>query len=165
MRKSLNQLLKTFKLQFAQYETSNGTAYLTKMQIDTGNPVPVLQRPYPIAMKHYDWVRNEINKLLDVQVVHSSHSSWSAPIIVVPKGNGGKSLIIDYRVLNKVKWKFMWPIPRVEDIFSKLNSTKYFSTLNLHAGYHHIPLNEGSIPKTAFTSPFGKYEYLKLLSD
>ena len=49
-----------------------------------------------------------------------------------------------------------------EDILSKLNGAKYFSTFNLHAGYHHIPINEDSIPKTAFTSPFGKYEYLRV---
>ena len=53
-------------------------------------------------------------------------------------------------------------MPKVEDIFLKLNGTKYFSTLNLHGGYHHIPLKEDSIPKTAFTSPFRKYEYLKV---
>ena len=53
-------------------------------------------------------------------------------------------------------------MPRVEDIFSKLNGAKYFSTLNLCIGHHHIPLDEDSIPKTAFTSPFGKYEYLKV---
>ena len=53
-------------------------------------------------------------------------------------------------------------MPRVEDIFSKLKGVKYFSTLNFHAGYHHILLDEDSIPKTAFTSPFGKYEYLKV---
>ena len=52
---------------------------------------------------------------------------------------------------------------RVEDIFSKLNGARYFSTLDLHAGYHHIPLYEDCIPKTSFTSPFGKYEYLKVL--
>ena len=46
--------------------------------------------------------------------------------------------------------------------FSKLNGMKYFSTLDLQAGYHHIPLDESSIPKTAFTSPFGKYEYIKV---
>ena len=50
----------------------------------------------------------------------------------------------------------------MEDIFLKLNGAKYFSTLNLHAGYHHISIKEDSISKTAFTSPFGKYEYLKV---
>ena len=84
VRKSLNQLLETFKSQFAQDETSIGTTHLTKMQIDTGNSEPVSQRPYAIAMKHYAWVRSEINKLLDAKVIHSIHSSWSEPVTVVP---------------------------------------------------------------------------------
>ena len=53
-------------------------------------------------------------------------------------------------------------MPKVEDIFSKLNGAKYFSILDLRAGYHHIPLEKSSIPKTAFNSPFGKYEYIKV---
>ena len=113
-------------------------------------------------MKHYNWVKNEIEKLLAAKVIHSSHSSWSAPIIVVPKGDGGKCLVIDYRALNKVTRKFTWPMPKVEDIFSKLNGATYFTTLDLCTGYHHIPLDKSSIPKTAFNSPFGKYEYLKV---
>ena len=58
--------------------------------------------------------------------------------------------------------KFIWPIPKLEDIFSQLNGTKYFCVLDLRAGYHHIPLDEEPIPKTAFTSSFGKYEYVKV---
>ena len=53
-------------------------------------------------------------------------------------------------------------MPKVEDIFSKLNGATYFTTLDLRAGYHHIPLDKSSIPKTAFNSPFGKYEYMKV---
>ena len=83
VRKSFNQLLETFKSQFAQDETRIGTTHLTKMQIDTGDSEPVSQSPYPTTMKHYEWVRSEMNKLLDAQVVCSSHSSLSAPIIVV----------------------------------------------------------------------------------
>ena len=147
-------MLETFKSQFAPDETSIGTTHLTEMQIDTGNSETMLQRPYPIAMNHCNWVRSEINKFLDAQVIHSSHSSWSGPIIVVPKGDGGKCLVIDYRALIKVTQKFVWPMPRVEDIFLKLNGAKYFLTLDLHTGYHHIPLNEDSIPKTSFTSLF-----------
>ena len=56
----------------------------------------------------------------------------------------------------------MSPMPRVEDIFFKINGAKYFSTLDLHTGYHPILTDEESIPKTAFTSPRGKYEYLKV---
>ena len=87
VRKSLNQLLETFKSQFAQDETSIGTTHLTKMQIDVGDSGLVSQRSYSIAMKHYDWVRSEIIKLLDAQVIHSRQSSWSAHIIVVSKGD------------------------------------------------------------------------------
>ena len=65
---------------------------LTRMQIATGDSEPVSQGPYPIAMEHYDLVRNEINKFFKAQVIHSSHPSWSAPIIVVPKGDWQKML-------------------------------------------------------------------------
>ena len=62
---------------------------LTKMQIDKGNSEHVSQKPCAIAMKHYNCFKNEINKLLDVKVICSSHSSWSASIIFIPKGNSG----------------------------------------------------------------------------
>ena len=157
-RQQLDNLLGTFKDQFTKDEITIGTTPLTQMSINTGDSDPVSQKPYPIAMKHYNWVKEETDKLLEAGVIRNSHSSWSAPIIVVPKGDGGKCLVIDYRALNKVTRKFVWPMPKVEDIFSQLNGAKYFSTLDLRAGYHHIRLTTDSIPKTAFTSPFGKYE-------
>ena len=162
IQQQLDNLLGTFKDQFAKDEMTIGTTPLTQMPIDTGDSDPVSQKPYPVAMKHYNWVKEEIDKLLEAGVIRNSHSSWSAPIIVVPKGDGGKRLVIDYRALNKVTRKFVWPMPKVEDIFSQLNGAKYFSTLDLRAGYHHIGLTTDSIPKIAFTSPFGKYEYVKV---
>ena len=94
------------------------------MTKDTSTPDPFSQKPYPTAMKHYQWVKEEIEKLLATKVIHTSCSSWSALIIVVPKGNGGKCLVIDYRALNKETRKSTWPMPKVEDIFSKLNGVK-----------------------------------------
>ena len=135
---------------------------LTKMTINTGNSNPVSQKPYPIAMKNYQWVKEEIEKLLAAKVICSSRSSWSAPIIVVPKGDGRKPLVINYRALNKVKRKFTWLMLKVEDIFLKLNAAKYFTTVDLRARYHHIPLDSSSIPKTVINSPFGKYKYIKV---
>ena len=132
------------------------------MTIDTGTSDLVSQEPYPIAMKNYQWVKDEIEKLLTAKVMHSTRSSWSVPIIVVPKGDGGKQLVINYYTLNKAARKFPWPMPKVEDIFLTLNGAKYFSTLDLWAGYQHIPLDKSSIPKAAFSSPFGKYEYVKV---
>ena len=159
---SLKLLLQEYESQFAKDKTTIGTTPLTSMTIDTGTSDPLSQKTYPIAMKHYQWIKEEIEKLLAAKVICTSHSSWSAPIIVVPKGDGGKCLLIDYRAPNKVTRKFTWPMPRVEDIFSKLNRATYFTTLDLRAGYHHIPLDKPSIPKTAFNSPFRKFEYVKV---
>ena len=158
----LELLLREYESQFAKDETSVGTTPLTSMTIDTGTSNPISQKPYPVAMKHYQWVNDEIEKLLAAKVICNSRSSWSAPIIVVPKGDGGKHLVIDYRALNKVTRRFTWPVPKVEDIFSKLDGANYFTTLDLWPGYHHILLDKPSIPKTAFNSPFRKYEYLKV---
>ena len=97
-------------------------------------------------MKHYKWVKDKINKFLTAKVIWGSQSNWSAPITVVPKGDGEKHLVINYHSLNKVTWKFIWSIPKVEDIFAHLNGAKYFLTLDLQAGYHHIPVDESSIP-------------------
>ena len=127
----LDTLLKEYESPFAKDETSIGTTPLTSMMIDTGASNPFSQKPYPITMKHYQWVKEEIEKLLAAKVICSSRSSWSAPIIVVPKGDGGKHLVIDCRALNKVTRKFTWPMPKVEDIFSKLNRATYFTTLGL----------------------------------
>ena len=86
----LNALLKEYALQFAKDEMTIGTTSLTEMTIDMGNSSPVTQKPYPIAMKNYQWVKKEIEKLLTAKVICNNESSWSAPIIVVPKGDEGK---------------------------------------------------------------------------
>ena len=124
IQNDLNALLKEYESQFSKDETSIGTTPLTSMMINTGSSNPVSQKPYPIAMKHYQWVKEEIEKLLAAKVIHSSRSSWFMSVIVVPKGDGGKCLVIDYRALNKVTRKFTWPMPKVGDIFSKLNGHK-----------------------------------------
>ena len=121
MQNDLKLLLQEYESQFAKDETTIGITPLTSMTIDTGTSDPVSQKPFPIAMKHYQWVREEIEKLLAMKAICTSCSSWSAPIIVVPKGSGGKHLVIDYRALNKVTRKFTWSMPKVKDIFSKLN--------------------------------------------
>ena len=151
--KNMNHNLQKMKLQL-------DTTPLTSMTINTGTSEPVSQKPYPIAKKHYQWVKDEIEKLLATKVICTSCSSWPSPIIVVPKGDGGKHLVKDYRTLNIVTRKFTWPMPKVEDIFSKLNGATYFTTLDFRTGYHHISLDKPSIPKTAFNSPFSKFKYI-----
>ena len=82
---SLKLLLQEYESQFAKDEATIGTTPLTSMTIDTDTTNPVSQKPYPIAMKHYEWVKDEIEKLLTTKVIHTSCSSWLATIIVYHK--------------------------------------------------------------------------------
>ena len=158
----LEKLFEENKDAFAEDERQIGTTPLIKMSIDTGDACPIAKKPYTLALKHHDWVKEEIDKLLEAGVIRESHSSWSALIVVVPKGDGGKRLCVDYRALNAITRICVWTMPRVEDIFSKLGKTKFFTTLDLRSGYHNIVLDQDAIKKTAFVTPFGKDEYMKV---
>ena len=147
---------------FAEEEKQIGTTPLIKMSIDTSDHLLIARKPYALALKHYDWVRDEMDKLLEEGVIQESHSSWSAPIVVVPKGDGGKRLCVNLMALNAIMRTYVWPMPRVKDIFAKLGKAKFFTTLNLRSGYHHIALDDDAIKKTAFVMPLGNYEYLKV---
>ena len=68
---------------------------------------------------------------------------------------------MDFRVLNAITRIYVWPMPRVKDIFAKLGKAKFFTTLNLRSGYHHIALDDDAIKKTGFVMPLGKFEYVK----
>ena len=160
--KDLEKLLSENPKAFATDETEIGTTPLIEMDIDTGDHPPIAKRPYTLALKHYDWAKQEIDKLLKAGVIRESHSSWSAPVVIVPKCNGEKRLCVDFRALNKITRTYIWPMPRAEDIFAKLGKAKFFTTLDLRAGYHHIALTKDSIKKTGFCLNFGKFEYLKV---
>ena len=118
--------------------------------------------PYTLAIKHHKWVKEETDKLLEAGVIRERHCSWSAPIVVVPNGDGGKRMCVDYRALNAISRTYIWLMPRIDDILAKFGKAKFFSTLDLRSGYHHIALHKDAIKKTAFVTPFGKYEYLKV---
>ena len=84
-------------------------------------------------VKHHEWVKEEIDKLLEAGVIRESYSSWSAPIVVVPKGDGCKSMCVDYRALNAISRTYIWPMPRIDDILTKLGKAKFFTTLDLRS--------------------------------
>ena len=108
---------KNMLLSLQKDKTSIGTTPLTEMMIDTGTSDPVSQNPHPIAMKNYQWVKDKIEKLLTAKVIWSSRSSCSAPIRVVPRGDGGKQLVINYYALNTVTRNSIGPCLK-EMIFS-----------------------------------------------
>ena len=143
-------------------ERKIGTTPPIKMSINSGDHPPIAKKPYTLAIKHHEWVKEEIDKLLEAGVIRESHSSWSAPIPVVPRGDGGKRMCVDYRALNAISRTYIWPMPRIDDILAELGKAKFFTTLDLRSGYHHIALDKDAIKKTAFVTPFGKYGYLKV---
>ena len=69
---------------------------------------------------------------------------------------------MNFRALNAITRTYVWPMPRVGDIFSELGKAKFFTTLDLRSGCHHIALDDDVIKKTAFVTALGKYEYLKV---
>ena len=97
-------------------------------------------------MKHYQWVKDEIEKLLAGRVIWGSWSSWSAPIIVVLNEDGGKGLVIDFTTLNKVTRKCVWPMPNVEDIFFLVKWCKIF--FNIGRLSRISPYSFGRIPNS-----------------
>ena len=78
------------------------------------------------------------------------------------KKDGGFRLCVDYRALNKVTVKNSYPLPRIDDIFDQLTGAKFFSKIDLRSGYHQIRLHKDSIPKTAFRTRYGLFEFTVL---
>ena len=152
-KNDLERLLEVNHDAFTQDERQIGTTHLIKMSIDTNEHPLIAKKPYALALKHYDWVRDEIDKLLKAGVIRESYPSWSVPIVVLPKGDGGKGPCMDFSALNAITRTYVWPIPRVEDIFAKLGKARFFTTLDLRSGYHHIALDNDAIMKTAFVMP------------
>ena len=77
---------------FTDDEREIGVTPLIKMSIDTSDHPPIAKRPHTLSVKHYDWIKDELDKLLEAGIIRESHSSWSAPIVVVPKGEVEASL-------------------------------------------------------------------------
>ena len=124
----LEKLFEENKDAFVEDERQIGITLLIKMSIDTGDACLIAKKPYTLALKHYDWVKEEIDKFLEAGVIRESHPSGLAPIAVVPKGDGEKGLCVDYRALNAITRTYVWPMPKVEDIFFQIGQSK---------GFHH----------------------------
>ncbi|KAL8092988.1 hypothetical protein AgCh_035026 [Apium graveolens] len=120
----------------------------------------VLKAPYRMAPTKMKELASQLQELLDKGVIRPSTSPRGAPVLFVKKKDGSIRLCIDYRELNKMKIKNRYPLPRIDDLFNQLKEAKCFSKIDLRSGYHQLKIKADDIPKTAFRTRYGHYEFL-----
>nr|GEY07178.1 putative reverse transcriptase domain-containing protein [Tanacetum cinerariifolium] len=104
-------------------------------------------------------VRNFPEELQDKGFIRPSSSPWGASILFVKKNGGSFRMYIDYRELNKLIIKNRYPLPRIDDVFDQLQGLQYFPKIDLRSGYHQLRVHEDDIPKTAFRTQYGHFEF------
>ena len=147
---------------FAKHDLDFGRTDKVKHEIKLSDPTAFKQRPRPIHPQDVDAVRQHIQELLQSGVIRESNSPFASPIVVVRKKNGTVRLCIDYRRLNAQTIKDAYALPKLEDTFSALSGSTWFSTLDLKSGYYQIEMEESDKSKTAFVCPHGFYEFNRM---
>ena len=122
------------------------------------NPISrTLYRMAPIELKE---LKTQLQELLDKGFIRPSVSPWGASVLFVKKKDGTLRMCIDYRQINRVTVKNKYPLPRIEDLFHQLRGASVFSKIDLRSGYYQLRVKEVDVPKTAFRTRYGHYEFL-----
>lgn len=161
-KERMTRKLNNFSDIFAQHDLDFGHATKIQHHIKLKDETPYKQRSRPIHPRDYEAVKKHLQTLLDAGIIRESESPFSSPIVVVRKKNGDVRLCVDYRKLNLQTIKDAYALPILEESFSTLAGSKWFSVMDLKAGYYQIEMNESDKPKTAFCCPFGFYEFNRM---
>jgi hypothetical protein len=121
---------------------------------------PISKRPYRMPPNELAELKIQLQDHLGKGFIHHSASSWGCPALFVKKKDNRLRLCVDYRPLNAVTIKNKYPLPRIDILVDQLAGAKVFSKINLRSGYHQIKIKPSDIPKTAFSTKYGFYEYL-----
>ncbi|TYK03797.1 pol protein [Cucumis melo var. makuwa] len=124
------------------------------------NTAPISRAPYRMAPTELKEMKVQLQELLDKGFIRPSVSPWGAPVLFVKKKDESMRLCIDYRELNKVTVKNRYPLPRIDDLFDQLQGATVFSKIDLRSSYHQLRIRDSDIPKTAFRSRYGHYEFI-----
>ncbi|XP_057703686.1 uncharacterized protein LOC130922736 [Corythoichthys intestinalis] len=154
--------LNTYSDVFSHDDLDFGHATKVKHRIQLKEDTPFKQRPRPIHPQDYNAVRRHLQTLLDAGVIRESESPFSSPIVVVKKKNGDIRLCVDYRKLNSQTIKDAYALPNLEESFSALNGSQWFSVMDLKSGYYQIEMEESDKAKTAFVCPLGFWEWNRM---
>ncbi|GJS74602.1 putative reverse transcriptase domain-containing protein [Tanacetum coccineum] len=120
---------------------------------------PVARAPYRLAPSEMKELSEQLQELSDKGFIRPSSSPWGAPVLFVKKKDGSFRMCIDYRELNKLTVKNRYPLPRIDDLFDQLQGSSVYSKIDLRSGYHQLRVREQDIPKTAFRTRYGHYEF------
>ncbi|GJU82977.1 putative reverse transcriptase domain-containing protein [Tanacetum coccineum] len=120
---------------------------------------PVAKSPYRLAPSEMQELSEQLQELKDKGFIWPSHSPWGAPVLFIKKKDGSMRMCIDYRELNKLTVKNRYPLPRIDDLFDQLQGERYFYKMDLWSGYHQLRVHEDDIPKTAFRTRYGHFEF------
>ena len=107
-------------------------------------------------------INEQINEMSKNGIIKESSSPYSSNIVLVNKKDGAKRFCVDYRTLNNSTVKDTYPLPKVDDLLEQTRGAKYFSQLDLAAGYWGIPIDPKDSKKTAFASHRGKFEFVRM---
>ena len=147
---------------FAANDEDLGFTDRVKHEIPLVDETPVSQPYRRIPPNQYREVKEHISALLRKGVIQESSSSYASPIVLVRKPDGSLRLCVDYRRLNSKTRRDAFPLPRIDESLDALSGAAFFSTIDLASGYHQVVMHEKDRHKTAFTTPFGLYEYLRM---
>nr|GFB06562.1 putative reverse transcriptase domain-containing protein [Tanacetum cinerariifolium] len=120
---------------------------------------PVARSPYRLALAEMQELSTQLQELSDRGFIRPRSSAWGAPVLFVKKKDCFFRMCINYRELNKLTVKNRYPLPRINDLFDQLQGSRVYSKIDLRSGYHQLRVHEEDIPKTAFRTRYGHYEF------
>ncbi|GJZ46607.1 putative reverse transcriptase domain-containing protein, partial [Tanacetum coccineum] len=124
---------------------------------------PVSRAPYRLAPSEMQELSNQLQELSDRGFIQPSTSPWGAPVLFVKKKDGSFRMYINYRELNKLTIKNRYPLPKIDDLLDQLQGSSVYSKIDLRSGYHQLRVRDEDIPKTAFRTRYGHYEFQVML--
>ncbi|GJW89019.1 putative reverse transcriptase domain-containing protein [Tanacetum coccineum] len=131
-----------------------------EFQIDlVPGAAPVARAPYRLAPSEMEELSTQLQELSDKGFIRPSSSPWGALVLFVKKKDGSFRMCIDYRELNKLTVKNRYPLSRIDDLFDQLQGSSVYSKIDLRSGYHQLRVRDEDIPKTAFRTRYGHYEF------
>jgi len=125
---------------------------------------PISRGPYRMPPNELAELKKQLQELLEKGLIRPSSSPWGCPALFVKKKDKSLRMCVDYRPLNDVTIKNKYPLPRIDILFDQLTKAKVFLKIDLRSGYHQIKIRPEDIPKTAFSTRYGLYEYLVMSS-